>query len=79
VIVEVAIDELLGTVRIRRIYACHDAGRIINPKTRPQPSHRRHGRWYRHGKPSAHDALVRSPPAVAFDCRQPVALVIVPA
>jgi xanthine dehydrogenase YagR molybdenum-binding subunit len=29
---EVAVDELLGTVRIRRIYGCYDAGRIINPK-----------------------------------------------
>jgi xanthine dehydrogenase YagR molybdenum-binding subunit len=32
VFAEVAVDELLGTVRIRRIYACYDAGRIINPK-----------------------------------------------
>jgi xanthine dehydrogenase YagR molybdenum-binding subunit len=32
VFTEVAVDELLGTVRIRRIYACYDAGRIINPK-----------------------------------------------
>jgi xanthine dehydrogenase YagR molybdenum-binding subunit len=32
VFVEVAVDELLGTARIRRIYACYDAGRIINPK-----------------------------------------------
>lgn len=29
---EVAVDALLATVRIRRIYACYDAGRIINPK-----------------------------------------------
>jgi xanthine dehydrogenase YagR molybdenum-binding subunit len=29
---EVAVDELLGTVRIRRIYGSYDAGRIINPK-----------------------------------------------
>jgi xanthine dehydrogenase YagR molybdenum-binding subunit len=29
---EVAVDELLGTVRIRRIFGCYDAGRIINPK-----------------------------------------------
>jgi xanthine dehydrogenase YagR molybdenum-binding subunit len=29
---EVAVDELLGTVRIRRVYGCYDAGRIINPK-----------------------------------------------
>jgi xanthine dehydrogenase YagR molybdenum-binding subunit len=29
---EVAVDESLGTVRIRRVYACYDAGRIINPK-----------------------------------------------
>jgi len=29
---EVAVDELLGTIRIRRIYGCYDAGRIINPK-----------------------------------------------
>jgi xanthine dehydrogenase YagR molybdenum-binding subunit len=32
VFAEVAVDEKLGTVRIRRIYACYDAGRIINPK-----------------------------------------------
>jgi xanthine dehydrogenase YagR molybdenum-binding subunit len=32
VFAEVAVDELLGTVRIRRAYACYDAGRIINPK-----------------------------------------------
>jgi xanthine dehydrogenase YagR molybdenum-binding subunit len=32
VFAEVAVDELLGTVRIRRIYAAYDAGRIINPK-----------------------------------------------
>jgi xanthine dehydrogenase YagR molybdenum-binding subunit len=29
---EVAVDELVGTVRIRRIHGCYDAGRIINPK-----------------------------------------------
>jgi len=32
VFAEVAVDELLGTVRIRRISGCYDAGRIINPK-----------------------------------------------
>jgi xanthine dehydrogenase YagR molybdenum-binding subunit len=32
VFAEVAVDELLGTVRIRRMHACYDAGRIINPK-----------------------------------------------
>jgi xanthine dehydrogenase YagR molybdenum-binding subunit len=32
VFAEVAVDELLGAVRIRRMYACYDAGRIINPK-----------------------------------------------
>jgi xanthine dehydrogenase YagR molybdenum-binding subunit len=32
VFAEVAVDEALGTVRIRRIYGCYDAGRIINPK-----------------------------------------------
>ena len=32
VFAEVAVDELLGTVRIRRVYACYDAGRVINPK-----------------------------------------------
>ncbi|HTI76905.1 MAG TPA: xanthine dehydrogenase family protein molybdopterin-binding subunit [Mycobacterium sp.] len=31
VFAEVAVDEALGTVRVRRIYACYDAGRIINP------------------------------------------------
>jgi xanthine dehydrogenase YagR molybdenum-binding subunit len=29
---EVAVDELLGSVRVRRVYGCYDAGRIINPK-----------------------------------------------
>jgi xanthine dehydrogenase YagR molybdenum-binding subunit len=32
VFAEVAVDELLGTVRIRRIFGCYDAGRVINPK-----------------------------------------------
>jgi xanthine dehydrogenase YagR molybdenum-binding subunit len=32
VFAEVAVDDLLGIVRIRRIYAVYDAGRIINPK-----------------------------------------------
>jgi len=32
VFAEVAVDEALGFVRIRRIYACYDAGRIVNPK-----------------------------------------------
>ncbi|OSC39867.1 xanthine dehydrogenase family protein molybdopterin-binding subunit [Mycobacterium decipiens] len=32
VFAEVAVDPLLATVRIRRIYACYDAGRVINPK-----------------------------------------------
>ncbi|WAC89212.1 xanthine dehydrogenase family protein molybdopterin-binding subunit [Mycobacterium sp. Aquia_213] len=32
VFAEVAVDQLLATVRIRRIYACYDAGRVINPK-----------------------------------------------
>jgi xanthine dehydrogenase YagR molybdenum-binding subunit len=32
VFAEVAVDELLGTVRIRRMHACYDAGRIVNPK-----------------------------------------------
>jgi xanthine dehydrogenase YagR molybdenum-binding subunit len=32
VFAEVAVDELLGVVRIRRVYGCYDAGRIINPK-----------------------------------------------
>ncbi|OBJ49275.1 xanthine dehydrogenase family protein molybdopterin-binding subunit [Mycobacterium sp. 1423905.2] len=32
VFAEVAVDSLLATVRIRRIYACYDAGRVINPK-----------------------------------------------
>jgi xanthine dehydrogenase YagR molybdenum-binding subunit len=32
VFTDVAVDELLGTVRVRRISACYDAGRIINPK-----------------------------------------------
>jgi xanthine dehydrogenase YagR molybdenum-binding subunit len=32
VFAEVAVDDALGTVRIRRIHACYDAGRVINPK-----------------------------------------------
>jgi xanthine dehydrogenase YagR molybdenum-binding subunit len=32
VFAEVAVDELLATVRIRRLYAVYDAGRVINPK-----------------------------------------------
>jgi xanthine dehydrogenase YagR molybdenum-binding subunit len=32
VFAEVLVDPLLATVRIRRIYACYDAGRVINPK-----------------------------------------------
>ena len=32
VFAEVAVDEALGMVRIRRIHACYDAGRVINPK-----------------------------------------------
>jgi len=32
VFAEVAVDEMLGFVRIRRVYAVYDAGRVINPK-----------------------------------------------
>jgi xanthine dehydrogenase YagR molybdenum-binding subunit len=32
VFAEVAVDDLLGMVRVRRIYSCFDVGRIINPK-----------------------------------------------
>ncbi|OOK63668.1 molybdopterin-binding domain of aldehyde dehydrogenase family protein [Mycobacterium kansasii] len=32
VFAEVVVDRLLPTVRIRRMYACYDAGRVINPK-----------------------------------------------
>lgn len=32
VFAEVAVDEMLGTIRIQRIHAVYDAGRIINPK-----------------------------------------------
>ena len=32
VFAEVAVDDSLGVVRIRRIHACYDAGRVINPK-----------------------------------------------
>lgn len=32
VFAEVAVDEALGMVRVRRISACYDAGRVINPK-----------------------------------------------
>ncbi|MGE0220087.1 xanthine dehydrogenase family protein molybdopterin-binding subunit [Mycolicibacterium sp.] len=31
VFAEVAVDEALGTIRVRRMYACYDAGRIVNP------------------------------------------------
>jgi xanthine dehydrogenase YagR molybdenum-binding subunit len=32
VFAEVVVDPQLATVRIRRIYACYDAGRVINPR-----------------------------------------------
>ena len=32
VFAEVGVDELLGQVRVRRIFGCYDAGRIINPR-----------------------------------------------
>ncbi|MBJ7338770.1 xanthine dehydrogenase family protein molybdopterin-binding subunit [Mycolicibacterium sp.] len=32
VFAEVAVDDSLGMVRVRRIHACYDAGRVINPK-----------------------------------------------
>ncbi|OBG42599.1 acylaldehyde oxidase [Mycobacterium alsense] len=32
VFAEVAVDASLATVRIRRLYGCYDAGRVINPK-----------------------------------------------
>jgi xanthine dehydrogenase YagR molybdenum-binding subunit len=32
VFAEVGVDESLGGVRVRRIFGCYDAGRIINPK-----------------------------------------------
>ncbi len=32
VFAEVAVDDLLGTVRVRRVYAVYDAGRVINPR-----------------------------------------------
>ena len=32
VFADVAVDEALGFVRVRRIYAVYDAGRVINPK-----------------------------------------------
>jgi xanthine dehydrogenase YagR molybdenum-binding subunit len=32
VFAEVAVDESLGFVRVRRIHACYDAGRVINPR-----------------------------------------------
>jgi xanthine dehydrogenase YagR molybdenum-binding subunit len=32
VFAEVAVDETLGTLRIRRIFGCYDCGRIVNPK-----------------------------------------------
>jgi xanthine dehydrogenase YagR molybdenum-binding subunit len=32
VFAEVVVDQLLATVRIRRIYGCYDAGRVVNPK-----------------------------------------------
>lgn len=32
VFAEVAVDDSLGVVRIQRIHACYDAGRVVNPK-----------------------------------------------
>jgi xanthine dehydrogenase YagR molybdenum-binding subunit len=32
VFAEVGVDALLGTVRVRRLFGCYDAGRIVNPK-----------------------------------------------
>lgn len=32
VFAEVAVDDSLGVVRIRRIHGCYDAGRVVNPK-----------------------------------------------
>jgi xanthine dehydrogenase YagR molybdenum-binding subunit len=32
VFAEVAVDDSLGFVRVRRIHACYDAGRVINPR-----------------------------------------------
>lgn len=32
VFAEVAVDEMLGRVRVRRMHACYDAGRVINPR-----------------------------------------------
>ncbi|OYN79331.1 hypothetical protein CG716_13365 [Mycolicibacterium sphagni] len=32
VFAEVAVDAALGLVRVRRIYACYDVGRVVNPK-----------------------------------------------
>ncbi|AKS30671.1 xanthine dehydrogenase family protein molybdopterin-binding subunit [Mycolicibacterium goodii] len=31
VFADVAVDEALGTVRVRRMFACYDAGRVVNP------------------------------------------------
>ncbi|MCW2650196.1 MAG: Carbon monoxide dehydrogenase (Large chain), CoxL 1 [Mycobacterium sp.] len=32
VFAEVAVDEALGVIRVRRVLGCYDAGRVINPK-----------------------------------------------
>jgi xanthine dehydrogenase YagR molybdenum-binding subunit len=32
VFAEVAVDDSLGFVRVRRIHACYDAGRVVNPR-----------------------------------------------
>jgi xanthine dehydrogenase YagR molybdenum-binding subunit len=32
VFAEVAVDDALGFVRVRRIHACYDAGRVVNPR-----------------------------------------------
>lgn len=32
VFAEVAVDEMLGTVRVRRVFGCYDAGQIVNPR-----------------------------------------------
>jgi xanthine dehydrogenase YagR molybdenum-binding subunit len=32
VFAEVAVDEALGSIKVRRIFGCYDAGRVVNPK-----------------------------------------------
>jgi CO/xanthine dehydrogenase Mo-binding subunit len=49
VFAEVRVDPDFGTVRVKRLVGAYGIGRVINPKDRAKPVHRRHGRRHRHG------------------------------